>query len=267
MRLYCFAHAGGTAATFAQWGRLLAPDIEVYAVEQPGHGTRMNEEPLTDVAEMARAILPDLIDMQSDRLPFAFYGHSLGAVVAYELALAMCHNERKAAGSSYTPSERWPQLTLQHLFVGAVRAPHLPPVLPPVSHLDQAEFLITVQQRYGGISDAVLAEPELLEMILPPLRADFAAYEAYFHADRQRLTCPVTAFAGSLDPVVRSESVAAWADHTSGPFRFHTVPGDHFFLAAYREQVLGLIARVLRTQIVERPVEGVESVAGDSFHP
>lgn len=250
-RLYCFAHAGGTAASYAPWARLLAPDIEVCAVEQAGHGSRLAEEPLESVVAMALEILPSLIDLQSDQLPFAFYGHSLGAIVAYEIAQELRHLEQSAVTSSNTTSASRPSLTLRHLFIGAVRAPHLPPSLPPIAHLDQEAFLSGVQQRYGGISDAVLAEPELLEMILPPLRADFAAYEGYLHADRRGLACPVSAFAGTLDPVVGEEAVAAWADHTSGPFRMHTVQGDHFFLADHREQVLGIIARALRSQVVE----------------
>ncbi len=246
MRLYCFAYAGGTAAVYAPGARLLAPEIEVYAVELPGHGTRMGEEPLDDVAAMAQQLLPQVCDIQVDQRPFAFYGHSLGAVIAYETALALQELERIEQRMCISATPR-PLLTLQHLFVGAARAPHLPPVLPPLSHLDEEAFLAGVQQRYGGISEAVLAEPELLEMILPPMRADFAAYEKYRHRVRGRLTCPLTAFAGSRDPVVSETAVAAWADHTSGPFRFHAIPGDHFFLAEHREQVLGIVSRSLRT--------------------
>ncbi len=251
-RLYCFAHAGGTAAVYAPWARLLAPEIELCAVEQPGHGTRMGEGPLENVSAMVQQLLPQFRALQADRRPFAFYGHSLGAVVAYETALALQNLEHLKGDISVSSSSgAGPLLTLQQLFVGAARAPHLPPVLPALSHLGQEAFLAGVQQRYGGISDAVLAEPELLEMILPPMRADFAAYERYQHGIRDRLTCPVTAFAGTLDPVVSETAVAAWADHTSGPFRFHGIPGDHFFLAEHREQILGIISRSLRSDAFE----------------
>ena len=263
MRLYCFAHAGGTAAIYAPWARLLSPDIEIYAVELPGHGTRMDEEPLKDVAEMARHLLPQICEQQADRRPFAFYGHSLGAVVAYETALAL-QDLASSDRYQYASSRQGPLLALQHLFIGAARAPHLPRMLPALSHLDQQAFLEGVRHRYGGISEAVLAEPELLEMILPPLRADFAAYENYQHQARVLLTCPVTAFAGTRDPVVQESAVTAWADHTSGPFRLHAIPGDHFFLAEHREQVLGIVSRALRTDALRSSSESraVEAESG-----
>ena len=246
IRLYCFSHAGATAAIYAPWATLLAPEIEVCAVEQPGHGTRIGEDPLEEVDAMVQQFLPQLCDLQTDRRPFAFYGHSLGAVVAYEAALALRALEHRSQRADNIPRSM-PLQNLQHLFVGAARAPHLPPVLPALSHLDQNAFIAGVKQRYGGISEAVLAEPELLEMILPPMRADFRAYETYRHDPDTSLSSPVTAFAGELDPVVQEAAVAAWADHTSGPFRFHRIPGDHFFLAEHREQILGILSRSLLT--------------------
>lgn len=246
MRLYCFPHAGGTAAIYAPWATLLAPEIEICAVEQPGHGTRMGEEPLEALDAMVQQLLPQLCELQSDERPFAFYGHSLGAVIAYETALALEDLEQRDRRTG-NQSGITPFFALRHLFVGAARAPHLPPVLPALSHLDQEAFIAAVQQRYGGISEAVLAEPELLEMILPPMRADFTAYENYRDHAQAPLSCPVTAFAGELDPVVREAAVAAWGDHTSGSFRFHRIPGDHFFLAEHREQVLGIVSRSLLT--------------------
>lgn len=267
VRLYCFAHAGGTAATYAPWARLLAPEIEVCAVELPGHGTRMGEEPETDVRAMTQHILPRMIDLQSDRRPFAFYGHSLGAVVAYETALAMrdiAYIAQHAVSCIFSGPE--PLLEPLHLFVGAARAPHLPPYLPPLSHLDQDDFLLGVQQRYGGISEAILAEPELLEMVVPPMRADFAAYESYRHGSIYPLSCPITAFAGSLDPVVSHEAVSGWADHTSGPFRLHLIPGDHFFLADHREQVLGVLSRTLLNAFAEGlDTENVPAITISNF--
>ena len=254
MRLYCFAHAGGTAAIYAPWARLLAPEIEVCAVELPGHGVRMDEKLAEDIHVLACDILPQLAEMQSDGRPFAFYGHSLGAAIAYETARALQETTLTIPGAVYDHLVSHAPTAPEHLFVGAARAPHLPPVLPRIGQLADKAFLTGVQQRYGGISEAVLAEPELLAMILPPMRADFAAYESYQHAAEPLLTCPITAFAGAFDPVVREDAVALWADHTSGSFRFHRIPGDHFFLTQHREQVLGIIQRALG-HVTQRTVQ------------
>jgi medium-chain acyl-[acyl-carrier-protein] hydrolase len=160
MRLYAFAHAGGTASTYAQWSRLLTPEIEVVGIELPGHGTRLMEQPLSCVSEMVQEVVQALQrsvegENPASPRPFALYGHSLGAIVAFETARLVAPD---------------PRFALSHLFVGAARAPHLPRPTQAITHLSEDEFLVAVQQRYGGIPSAVLDEPELLEMILPARR-------------------------------------------------------------------------------------------------
>jgi surfactin synthase thioesterase subunit len=190
----------------------------------------MDEELCADVLTLAdgiaRSIQQEL--MRTPKLEYGFYGHSLGAVIAFETARQL------VAFGVRGPSR---------LFVGACRTPEMPPVLPTVGHLSEAEFLVAVQARYGGIPAAVLEEPELVQMILPIMRADFAAYEDYRYPVGPDLGCPIMAFAGSSDPVVRVEDMAGWANHTSGPFELNVVPGDHFFLAQSRDSVLGVISR------------------------
>ncbi len=233
MRLYTFAHAGASARTFASWAALLGAEIEVFGVEFAGHGSRGLEEPVTSVHAMAHEVA-GAIEQAGDPRPFAFYGHSLGALVAYEAA-------RLLEESPWRP---------RHLFIGAMRAPHLPRTTTAVAHLADEEFLLAIQERFGGIPQAVLNEPELMAMILPAMRADFVAYEDYVHGEGQVLSCPVTAFAGKRDPIVPVASVARWADHTTGPFEIHTVAGDHFFLTECREQVLGVVARCLQFEVL-----------------
>ena len=251
--VFCFAHAGGTASTYAPWSRALngslqAAAIEIVGIEQPGHGMRMDEELCADVPRLANGIARSIQQelMRTPRLEYGFYGHSLGAVIAFETARVLARLGVRGPG---------------RLFVGACRTPEMPPVRPTVGHLLENEFIKAVQQRYGGIPAAVLEEPELLEMILPVMRADFAAYENYRYqarTDQLRLDqvqenrirpdlgCPITAFAGMSDPVVRAEDMAGWAHHTSGPFHLHAVPGDHFFMAQSRDRVLDIISGAFR---------------------
>lgn len=237
-RVFCFAHAGATASAYAPWSRSLAGNsqaasIEIVGMEFPGHGIRMDEELCADVPTLANGIARSIQQelMRTPALEYGFYGHSLGAVIAFETA-------RKLAALGVRGPSR--------LFVGACRTPEMPPVLPTIGHLLEDEFLAAVQQRYGGIPAAVLEEPELLEMILPILRADFSAYEGYRYQVGPELGCPITAFAGVSDPVVRAEDMAGWAHHTSGPFELHTVPGDHFFLTQSRDRVLDVISSAFR---------------------
>ncbi len=228
-RLYCFPYAGGASSAFAPWARMLAPQISVLGVELPGHGSRFSETPFDSVSEMAEDAADAIASSESDA-PFALYGHSLGAVVAFETAQIL---QRMAKGKHARPPI--------HLFVGAARAPHLPTVLTPISHLPQKDFLDAVQRRYGGLPAALFDEPELLEMVLPVLRADFKAYEDYRYADSSILECPVTGFHGSLDPVVRNAAMSEWSRVTDGSFRLYIVDGDHFFLNTCKEVLLAAV--------------------------
>ena len=221
-RLYCFAYAGGSSSIYAAWARALAPAIAVLGVEMPGHGSRFAETPLTTVSEMATDAA-DAIAASGSRAPYAFYGHSLGAIVAFETSRIL--------------GERFAEQPI-HLFAGAARAPHLPAVVAPVSHLPSGEFLEAVQQRYGGLPAALFEEPELLEMVLPVLRADFTAYENYTYTQAAPLHHPITAFHGTDDPVVRSAAVNEWSHVTDSLFRLKEVEGDHFFLNTSRELLL-----------------------------
>ena len=221
-RLYCFAYAGGSSSIYAAWARALTPAIAVLGVEMPGHGSRFEETPLSFVSDMATDAA-NAIEASGSRAPYVFYGHSLGALVAFETARLL---QQRAAAAPV------------HLFAGAARAPHLPAVVAPVSHLATAEFLAAVQQRYGGLPAALFEEPELLEMVLPVLRADFAAYENYAYTHAAHLRTPITVFHGTSDPVVRRAAVSEWSHVTDRAFRLQEIEGDHFFLNTSRDLLL-----------------------------
>lgn len=218
VRLFCFPYAGGSSAVFRDWGRILAPEIEVLAAELPGRGQRISEPPLSQmvplVENLAKAILPYL-----DR-EFAFFGHSMGATLAFELSQAL----RKEF-----------HIEPRCLFVSGRNAPHVPVRRPPTYNLPEDEFIAELC-RLNGTPREVLEHPELLSFVLPTLRADFELIQTYRYTSKPPLTCPIRAFVGSEDPDVLLQDVEPWGTYTSGSFNSTVVPGDHFYLD--RRQIL-----------------------------
>lgn len=211
IRLFCLAHAGGGASFFRSWKEHLRPIADVYAIQLPGREMRMNEAPKEVLPELLQELARDLLPYLNK--PFAFFGHSLGALLAYELT----HHLRQ-----------FYRLQPDHLFVSSFRAPHLPQERAPIHHLPDDEFLHAMFDM-GGTSDDVMSRPELLELFLPMLRADFKLAEVYSHQRKLRLSVPVTAFMGEHDTISK-EMLLAWPEHTSGHFRHHVLPGGHFYM-------------------------------------
>jgi surfactin synthase thioesterase subunit len=154
-----------------------------------------------------------------------------------------------------------------HLIVGAARAPHLERILSSLGHLPDQDFVDAIQNRYSGIPAAVLQDAELMQLFLPVLRADFNAYEGYRFHEGEPLTCPITTFVGSADPVVTADAMAAWKQHTSASFATHTIAGDHFFLTSNRDTLIQIARDILLNPAPDpvdlspqtMPVQGVRS--------
>jgi medium-chain acyl-[acyl-carrier-protein] hydrolase len=223
-RLFCFPFAGGSAAVFAGWGEKLKPGIEVWAAQPRGRGSRFYETPHPSVDEMVKDYL-QVLRAHLD-LPFAIYGHSLGGLLAFQLAQQL-------------RAEGLPQPS--HFFVGACAPPVVGLIHSRISHLPDEGFVTAVQERYSGIPESVLREPELMEMFLPALKADFTAHETF---DRSRVTqigCPITALAGRDDAMVTHTLMREWSRHTEVSFELRVIPGDHFFLSTCGDLVLSTI--------------------------
>ncbi|MEO1592802.1 MAG: alpha/beta fold hydrolase [Cyanobacteria bacterium J06632_22] len=184
LRLFCFAYAGGSAWIFRTWAEQLPEAVEVCAIELPGRGKRMLEPAFTDLTALLRALGPELLPYTD--IPFACFGHSLGALVAFELGRWL---------------RRTVQLTPAHLWVSAARAPHLKADRPTLHTLPEPEFIAELK-RYNGTPDAVLHNAELMALMLPTLRADFTVLETYRHQPNTPLTCPLTGFWGEQEEVV-----------------------------------------------------------------
>jgi medium-chain acyl-[acyl-carrier-protein] hydrolase len=211
LRLFCFAYAGGSAWLFRHWAQQLPTAIEVCAIELPGRGKRLMEPPLISLAELIQTLGPQLLPALN--LPFAFFGHSMGALIAFEL----CHWLRQTV-----------QLTPAHVWVSAARAPHLSISLPLMHTLCDADFIDRLKG-YQGTPASVLNNAELMGLMLPMLRADFTLLETYRHQPKAPLNCPMTGLWGQQDSLVTQAEVADWQQHTS-TFKLESVVGDHFFM-------------------------------------
>jgi surfactin synthase thioesterase subunit len=227
LRLYCFPYAGGSAATFAGWQDALGPDIEVCAVQLPGRGARMGEAPMTDLQEVVRT-LAQVISSQG-RTPFAFFGHSLGAMLAFEVArFFMLH---------YLPMP-------VHLFASGCDAPQHR-CEPKGLHLLPDDELIDALKDYNGTPAEILDNRELMALLLPLLRADFGLVDTYRYRAGLRLQVPLTVLAGDQDDHIEPLQVDGWGKETAAGCQVHWFEGDHFFINAQRDAVQALVRGVL----------------------
>jgi medium-chain acyl-[acyl-carrier-protein] hydrolase len=229
LRLYCFPYAGGGTQIYRRYAQLLPPGIEVCMVQLPGRERRFSEPASTSVDKLVRALLP-VMRAETD-LPWAFFGHSLGALIAYELARAL-----RADG---LPLPR-------HLFVSAHGAPHLPDTHPPIHNLPDDEFIEELKELNGTPAE-VFEEQELVDLMLPLIRADFTAAETYEYEPQPPLDCPITVFGGSDDPLVSEDELTPWQEHTVLDCTCHSFEGDHFFIHTAEEAVMD----AMRTQLCD----------------
>lgn len=207
--LFCLPYAGGSAASFRDWSTLAARlDVEVLAVELPGHGRRVGDPPVLDVDEISAAIAATV-----DR-PYVVFGHSLGARLAFEVCRQLCQREQREP---------------LRLCVSGTPGPRLDRIGVGDSRLPDAALLARVEQM-GGTPATVLRDPELRALFLPVIRADFVWGDTYRYRPGPPLRCPISAFAGSADLEAPVDQMATWAAETTGPFRMHVLDGDHFFL-------------------------------------
>ena len=228
-RLFCFPHSGGGAAAFRDWSAALQPAVDLVAVEPPGRGTRLGEPCRSDLTAMAREIAAEIAALD-DGLPFAFFGHSAGTLVAFEVTREL---------------RRLGQALPSMMVVSAGRAPNAParPFLPPgISDDEIAAMVIDM----GGVPQEIQHADGLLELWVPALRADLELLDGYVYTEEDPLPVPIVLFAGMLDDVVEFEAMEPWADLTSAGTSLAMFPGDHFYLAKEsKQQVLASLARHL----------------------
>jgi medium-chain acyl-[acyl-carrier-protein] hydrolase len=227
LRLFCFPYAGGGSSVFRCFPEHLPRGVEVCPIQLPGRESRWGEPPFTRMPRLVDSLartLPPYFDR-----PFAFFGHSLGAFVAFELARELRRTKAPAP---------------LHLFVSGARAPHIPDPAPHIHKLPDAELLQQLLD-YNGIPPAILEKDEYVQLFFPILRADFELYETYAPLPPDPLDCPISAFAGLQDRKAGAAAVAAWKAHTRAAFTFHVFPGEHFFLFSHQKSALEAVSRQL----------------------
>jgi medium-chain acyl-[acyl-carrier-protein] hydrolase len=230
VRLFCFPYAGGGANAFRPWRSLLSPaGVDACCVQFPGRETRFSETPITGMHELARQTC-DGIESYFD-LPFSFFGHSMGALVCFEVTAEFARRGHKLP--------EW-------LLMSGAIPPHQRDV-ESLHTLPTPEFIAAVARRYNGLLRAVLADQDLLDVVTPILRADIELTERYRFETAKALPVKIAAFGGRWDESVPPVKLQYWRDLTAQPERFQAMlfDGDHFFLNDHRQQLLTEIVRIL----------------------
>jgi len=228
LRLYCIPYAGGGASAFRSWQESLPSIVEVQSIQLPGRENRLMETPFSDAREIAKA-LADVIAPDLDR-PYAVFGHSMGALVSFELLREL--RERKAREAA-------------HFFASAFRAPQLQNPDPAIHELPDKEFLDELNRRYDAIPAAALESEELLSLILPGVRADTTVCDGYSYVEGDPLPTPISALGGEIDPIVKPDLLEPWKAQTSANFDLTLFQGDHFYLQPLQDELLALVSERL----------------------
>jgi medium-chain acyl-[acyl-carrier-protein] hydrolase len=229
LRLFCFPYAGGSSYSFHSWTKKLPKTIEICPVELPGRGIQMNSHLLNHIEPLVQAIEREILPYLNK--PFAFFGHSMGGLVSFELIHLL---------------DRKYNLQPIHLFVSGCRAPQIKNIKPPIHNLPEPDFLNEIR-RFNGTPEAVLKNPELMEMLIPILRSDFTVWETYVYTQKSPLNCPINVFGGLQDPEVSLEELEAWREQTNASFSLNMFSGDHFFIYSSESFLLEHIAQKLHS--------------------
>jgi surfactin synthase thioesterase subunit len=228
-QLFCFPYAGGAAAAYRGWIPRFGTNVEPLPLEFPGHGSRILELPARGLVELVDALCSALAPHL--RSPFAFFGHSLGAILAYEAAL------RIRAQGRQTPT---------HLFVSGARAPHRFGNAPDKWLHDLAEpELIAAVRELGGTPAEVLDNPELITLLMPTLRADFELCDRYSLASPAVATPTIVALSGESDAVAGPSEMEHWRWCAADSFQALTFRGGHFFIREHEHEICHAIESTL----------------------
>ncbi len=233
LRLICLPHAGAGATSFHGWGApLRAAGVELCAVQYPGRENRI-AEPLIDSATRMIGALAEAWPTLGGEAPCALYGHSLGALLAFELAAELARR-----GSANAP---------RRLFLAARNPPEALPKMPPIHQLPDDAFVREVARRYGNLPQEILAEPEMLALVTPILRSDFKLVDTYAWSGAPPLDTPLTIFGGTRDPWTSEAELSGWRRHTRGNCRVLAIAGGHFFHLEARPAVIENVLADLAT--------------------
>ena len=227
IRLFCFPFAGGGASADRLWAPDISENFELHSVQLPGRENRLGEEPFTRMNELVPRLVDELLQ-HLDR-PYVLFGHSMGAAIAFEVARHL----QEVHGS-----------TPEHLFVSGRSAPHRPSEKTPIYNLPHDDFLTRLKD-LDGTPREVLDHPELMELLIPMLRADFELDDTYSMLPGPRLACPMSVYGGNEDPEVDAACLAAWNDLCFVPETVTYMDGGHFYINHQRASLLEKIEAAL----------------------
>src|SRR5882724_1495630 len=239
LHLFCFPYAGGSADVYRSWQRWLPEQVDICLVHLPGRGKYMGEPSFTRLSDLVNAIANGL--PRETNAPYALYGHSMGALISFELGRELFR--RHDTGP-------------EHVFVSGCRAPQWPINEPAIFNLPHDQFIAELK-RLNGTPGEVLANPELIELFISPLRADFEMAETYEYRPGERLSCPITVYGALQDEHVPLESCRAWEEQTTGGFRMRTFKGDHFFIRNPRSEFMTVFPNDILSAV---PASGVQEI-------
>lgn len=226
IRVICFHYAGGSPAAFYSWVNNFPNNLELAALQLPGRATRFTEPLLSNMDLVINHVFNEF-KKHLDK-PYILFGHSVGALIAYELT-------RKLQNESLPVAK--------HLIASGSRAPHIPFRRKQISHLSHAAFKNELLN-YNGTPPEVLENEELQNLFFPILRADFSISETYHYYPGKPIPCDITALSGNKDSLVSEDDIQAWQQHTSASFRHISLPGDHFFIKPCQNTIIDIIQTI-----------------------
>jgi medium-chain acyl-[acyl-carrier-protein] hydrolase len=231
LQLFCFPYAGGSAHVYRTWQRHLPRQVGMSLVHLPGRAKRISETPFNHWQPLVEALAEAIIPAHTEA--YAFWGHSMGALISFELA-----RELRRRGRTQPRA----------LLVSGSKAPQVRESDPPIFNLPEPEFLAELR-RLNGTPTEMLRDPETVKLFMPTTRADFQVVDTYLYQPEDPLACPIYAYGGLQDPYVPAESLSAWRAQTSSKFKARMFPGDHFFIHSSTEGLINALRRDLQEEL------------------
>jgi surfactin synthase thioesterase subunit len=223
LRLFCFPFAGSSASIFRSWIDELPEEVEVLAIQLPGRENRMREQCMRDMDEIIGKLELEIHSCLD--LPFVFFGHSLGSLIAYELLYRLEASGRYRA---------------EMFFASGSPAPHTFLSRAEPRRLTQDQILLDLR-KISPTHSLILDDRKVLALMLPRLQADFEIYTNYRYRETAPLQCPIVAIRGATDDYISRQSQLEWKRHTDRQFSFHTIPGPHLFMVDSPGALIALV--------------------------